>query len=292
MTGFAALKGETQGFSWAWDIRSVNARGLDIRMRVPDWIEGLEPKLRQIIQNSAARGNISLALKVQADAGENVEQIDADALDRALNMIAEIEFSAQEKGVAFTPIHAANLLTLRGVITTKTAEQDTVGLAKALTDQLPELLQGFNAMRATEGQALANVLTAQLNQIEELTTAANAAALARREQVADTLRENLARVLDNTDGADPDRVAQELAILAVKSDVTEEIDRLHGHVQAARDLLAQDGPVGRKLDFLSQEFNREANTLCSKSQSTDLTRIGLDLKAVIDQMREQVQNVE
>lgn len=292
MTGFAALKGETQGFSWAWDIRSVNARGLDIRMRVPDWIEGLEPKLRQIIQNSAARGNISLALKVQADAGENVEQIDADALDRALNMIAEIEFSAQEKGVAFTPINAANLLTLRGVITTKTAEQDTVGLAKALTDQLPELLQGFNAMRATEGQALANVLTAQLTQIEELTTAANAAALARRDQVADTLRENLARVLDNTDGADPDRVAQELAILAVKSDVTEEIDRLHGHVQAARDLLAQDGPVGRKLDFLSQEFNREANTLCSKSQSTDLTRIGLDLKAVIDQMREQVQNVE
>ena len=286
------MKGETQGFSWAWDIRSVNARGLDIRMRVPDWIEGLEPKLRQIIQNSAARGNISLALKVQADAGENVEQIDADALDRALNMIAEIEFSAQEKGVAFTPINAANLLTLRGVITTKTAEQDTVGLAKALTDQLPELLQGFNAMRATEGQALANVLTAQLTQIEELTTAANAAALARRDQVADTLRENLARVLDNTDGADPDRVAQELAILAVKSDVTEEIDRLHGHVQAARDLLAQDGPVGRKLDFLSQEFNREANTLCSKSQSTDLTRIGLDLKAVIDQMREQVQNVE
>ncbi|MGJ8583122.1 MAG: YicC/YloC family endoribonuclease [Marinosulfonomonas sp.] len=292
MTGFAALKGETQGFTWAWDIRSVNARGLDIRMRVPDWIEGLEPKLRQIIQNSAARGNISLALKVQADAGDNVEEIDAAALDRALNMIAEIEFTAQEKGVAFTPINAANILTLRGVVATKSADQDTAGLAKALTEQLPELLQGFNAMRAAEGQALAGVLSAQLDQIEELTTAANTAALARRDQVAQTLRENLARVLENTDGADPDRVAQELAILAVKSDVTEEIDRLRGHVQAARDLLALEGPVGRKLDFLSQEFNREANTLCSKSQSSELTRIGLDLKAVIDQMREQVQNVE
>lgn len=292
MTGFAALKGETDGFTWAWDIRAVNARGLDIRMRVPDWIEGLEPKLRQIIQNSAARGNISLALKVQADTGATVEEIDTGALDRALNMIAEIEFSAQGKGVAFTPINAANILTLRGIITSNTAEQDTTGLSKALVEQLPDLLAGFNAMRATEGQALAGVLKGQLDQIEELTKAANTVALARRDQVADTLRENLARVLDNTDGADPDRVAQELAILSVKSDVTEEIDRLRGHVQAARELLAQDGPVGRKLDFLSQEFNREANTLCSKSQSIELTRIGLDLKAVIDQMREQVQNVE
>ncbi|HCE71472.1 MAG TPA: YicC family protein, partial [Ruegeria sp.] len=115
---------------------------------------------------------------------------------------------------------------------------------------------------------------------------------ARKPLVAETLRANLARVLDNTDGADPDRVAQELAMLAVKADVTEELDRLQAHIKAARDLLAKGGAVGRKLDFLMQEFNREANTLCSKSQNADLTGVGLELKAVIDQMREQVQNVE
>jgi uncharacterized protein (TIGR00255 family) len=165
-------------------------------------------------------------------------------------------------------------------------------LRDALVEQLPELLTSFLAMRATEGAALSEVLTGQFNQIETLTTAANAAASERKDHVANTLRENLARVLDNTEGADPDRVAQELAILAVKSDITEEIDRLASHVSAARELLATDGPIGRKLDFLSQEFNREANTICSKSQFADLTSIGLDLKAVIDQMREQVQNVE
>ena len=132
----------------------------------------------------------------------------------------------------------------------------------------------------------------QLDQVARLTDEAAALAETRKAEVAATLKQNLARVLDNTDGADPDRVAQELALLAVKADVTEEIDRLHTHVNAARALLIEAGAVGRKLDFLMQEFNREANTLCSKAQNSDLTRVGLELKALIDQMREQVQNVE
>ena len=157
---------------------------------------------------------------------------------------------------------------------------------------LPELLRGFNAMRAHEGAALAAVLEGQLASIEALVVDAGAAVEARREAQAEALRVALARVLDNTEGADPDRVAQELALIAVKSDVREEIDRLGAHVAQARSLIAETGPCGRKLDFLMQEFNREANTLCAKSQFQELTRVGLEIKAVVDQMREQVQNVE
>ncbi|HDR29098.1 endoribonuclease YicC domain-containing protein, partial [Rhodovulum sp.] len=162
----------------------------------------------------------------------------------------------------------------------------------ALLADLDRLIDDFTAMRAAEGAALEALLRDQLAQIADLVKDAARAAEARREHMAESLRANLARVLDNSEGADPDRVAQELAMIAVKSDVREELDRLSAHVEAARALLDADGPIGRKLDFLMQEFNREANTLCSKSQSTPLTRIGLDLKHVIDQMREQVQNVE
>lgn len=292
MTGFAAIKGAAQGWTWAWDIRSVNARGLDIRLRVPDWIDGLEQALRPLIQRHVGRGNISLALKVRAESGDVSDEIDVPALERTLNMIAEVELTAQGKGITLAQTSAANVLAQRGVVVSRTLEQDTAGLRVLLVDQLPELVTAFNGMRATEGAALGDVLNGQLEQIATLTQAAGVAAAARRDQVATNLRNNLARVLENSDGIDPDRLAQELAILAVKSDITEEIDRLEAHVKAARDLLQADGPVGRKLDFLAQEFNREANTLCSKAQSTELTGIGLDLKAVIDQMREQVQNVE
>ena len=147
-------------------------------------------------------------------------------------------------------------------------------------------------MREEEGTALARILGDQLTMVEALVAQAAELAEARRGLMAETLRANLARVMENADGADPDRVAQELALIAVKSDVTEEIDRLRAHVAAARALLDKGGPVGRKLDFLMQEFNREANTLCSKAQNSELTAVGLDLKAVIDQMREQVQNIE
>ena len=292
MTGFAAAKGEVPGWTWAWDIRSVNARGLDIRMRLPDWIDGLEPALRPLVQKALARGNVSLSLKVQSDTSDATGNIDHTALDHALSMLAAVEQAAQHRGISLTPATPADLLTLRGVIDATTSDQDTSPLRDALVGAMPDLLAAFNQMRTAEGAALETVLRDQIDQIETLTAAAAEEAETRRAQMAVSLRENLARVLDNTEGADPDRVAQELALIAVKTDVTEELDRLRAHVGAARDLLTAGGPVGRKFDFLTQEFNREANTLCSKSQSADLTRIGLDLKHVIDQMREQVQNVE
>ncbi|HGG04365.1 MAG TPA: YicC family protein [Aliiroseovarius sp.] len=292
MTGYATLKGQLGAFSWVWDMRAVNARGLDIRLRLPDWIAGLEPALRKAIGGAVARGSVNVTLKLQRDGDDGVATINAAGLDRALALIAEIDHQAVQHGVTLAPPTAVDIAAMRGVVETGTEVTDTAPLFAALTAQLPELLAAFNAMRASEGAALNAVLEDQLDQVTDLVSRASALVKARRAAQADTLRSNLARVLDNTDGADADRVAQELALIAVKSDIQEEIDRLAAHVAAARSLLKGAGVCGRKLDFLMQEFNREANTLCSKSQFQDLTAIGLDLKHVIDQMREQVQNVE
>ncbi|MHC0052903.1 YicC/YloC family endoribonuclease [Actibacterium sp. D379-3] len=292
MTGFAAATGGLDAYRWTWELRSVNAKGLDLRLRLPDWIGGLEQAVRAALTAAVARGNISLTLRVtQADGAEPLA-LDNDVLEATLAALKRIETTAQAHDLPLRPPSAAEILMLRGVQQTGGAERDTAPLLAALMADLPGLIAGFNQMRAGEGQALAAVLRGQLATIEALVRQAMDAAEARKGQMADTLRVNLNRVLNNSDGADADRVAQELALIAVKADIREELDRLEAHVLAARDLLGAGGPVGRKLDFLMQEFNREANTLCSKAQAAALTRIGLDLKATIDQMREQVQNVE
>ncbi|WP_299355673.1 YicC/YloC family endoribonuclease [uncultured Shimia sp.] len=292
MTGFAALRGVAQGYSWGWDLRSVNAKGLDLRLRVPDWIEGLEAALRGELGKAMARGSVTLSLRVQKDEDEAQLALNTQQLNAVLDAMTEVETQAMGRGLSLAPSKASDILALKGVLDTASYETDTKALRMAILKDLPQLLDSFLEMRRNEGEALDGVLKDQLKLVETLTSEAAIAAEARKDDTAAALRANLARVLENTDGADPARVAQELAVIAVKTDITEEIDRLHAHVTAARDLLAKGSPVGRKMDFLMQEFNREANTLCSKAQSVDLTRIGLDLKAVIDQMREQVQNVE
>lgn len=295
MTGFAARKGQGAGHGWAWDIRSVNGKGLDLRLRVPDWIEGLEAALRTEIGRALQRGNVSLTLKVSRDGmGEGAEglRVNGPALSAALAALAAVEAAAMAAGVTLAQATAADVLGVRGVLDSSAAEVDTAALRTAILADLPALMAEFAAMRAAEGAALRAVIAGQLDQIDRLLTEATTEAAARRDQSATTLREALARVLSNADGVDETRLAQELALLAVKTDVQEELDRLTAHVAAARALLDDAGPVGRKFDFLMQEFMREANTLCSKSQALALTRIGLDLKTTIDQMREQVQNVE
>ena len=292
MTGFAALKGVAHGFSWGWDLRSVNSKGLDLRLRVPDWIDGLEAALRRDLGKSLARGAVTLSLRVYKDEEEAQIALNHKQLSAVLDAMGEVEEQAMQRGLSLAPSKASDVLALRGVLDTASIETDTDALREAILKDLPQLLDSFLEMRRNEGEALDGVLKDQLKQVEILTDQAEIAAEARKSETAANLRANLARVLENTDGADEARVAQELAVIAVKTDVTEELDRLRAHVVAARDLLAKGSPVGRKMDFLMQEFNREANTLCSKAQSVDLTRIGLDLKAVIDQMREQVQNVE
>ena len=292
MTGFASAKGAQAPFSWGWELRSVNSKGLDLRLRVPDWISGLEAGLRGQLGKVVSRGSVTLSLRVSREDTAGVLQVNQPALDGVLSAMAEVEAQAMERGVTLAPSKAADLLALRGVLESGQDEDDTTALAKVLLAEFEGLVAEFLKMRADEGIALDTILRGQLSDIAKLTEDAATLAEARKDQMAETLKANLARVMENADGLDPQRVAQELAMIAVKADVTEEIDRLRAHVQAAHALLDEAGAVGRKLDFLMQEFNREANTLCSKSQSTDLTAVGLSLKAVIDQMREQVQNVE
>jgi uncharacterized protein (TIGR00255 family) len=214
------------------------------------------------------------------------------ALAAVLAALAKVEARANAQGLPLAATRASDILALRGVLEQKSPDPDPAPLQAHLLETFEPVLGAFLQARASEGAALAQVLQGQLAQIEALLAQIAAVLPLRNAEAADALAAALARVAANSDGHDPQRVAQELALLAVKSDVTEELDRLHAHVGAARELLASDAPIGRRFDFLMQEFNREANTLCSKSQNKDLTRLGLDLKTVIDQMREQVQNVE
>ena len=292
MTGFATLKGQEGPRSWTWDIRAVNGRGLDLRLKLPDWIEGLEVEARKLVSAAVSRGNVTLGLRIGRETGEGAVALNSAALDGMLAVLAEIDHAAKARGLELAAPSPVEVAAMRGVMEANSLEEDLGPLVAELLAGLPDLLAGFNAMRAHEGATLAKVMQDQLARIETLVEEAGVAIEARREAQAEALRTALARVLDNSDGADPDRVAQELAVIAVKSDVREEIDRLGAHVAQARSLIANGGPCGRKLDFLMQEFNREANTLCAKSQFQELTRVGLDIKAVVDQMREQVQNVE
>ncbi len=292
MTGFATLNGENGVFNWTWDLRSVNAKGLDIRQRVPDWIEGLEAAVRVELNKVLSRGSVSLALKIQKKEEQGALALNRTQLSNVLQALHEAETVAAEQGVNLAASRSVDILNVRGVLETASDGGDQKALLAVLLKQLPVLLNKFQEMRQTEGKALHTVLSEQLTQVETLTADATVVAERRQVETAQKLHTNLKRVMENADGVDSERVAQELAIIAVKADVTEELDRLRAHIEAARDFLKKGSPVGRKLDFLMQEFNREANTLCSKAQLIDLTRIGLDLKSVIDQMREQIQNVE
>lgn len=291
MTGFASATGALGPWSWSAELRSVNGKGLDLRVRAPDWVEGLEHGLRAALSAKIKRGNVTLNVRVSREEGAATTAVAPAQLEAVLSAISDIEAAAMDKGVSLAPSTATQIAGLRGVLETSTEAEDTTGLRAALLADAEALLTAFSDMRAREGTALAEVLADQLNKVEETLARASTAAAARAPRMEETLKRNLARVLEGAD-ADPDRIAQELALIATRADVTEEIDRLRTHIGAARDLIGAGGAVGRKLDFLMQEFMREANTLCSKAQDSHLTQAGLDLKVLIDQMREQVQNVE
>ncbi|MDP4993083.1 MAG: YicC family protein [Marivita lacus] len=292
MTGFASGQGEAMGLTWSWDLRSVNARGLDIRVRVPDWIDGLEQTLRGLISKRLARGSVTVSLRLHSNGADTAQELNEAQLDRVLTAMLRIEAEAMTRGLSLTASSAADLITVRGVMDAPQQQSDPAEVRAALVTDFGPVLDSFIASRQAEGAALVDVLAGQVDHIADLTLQAADVAETRKDEQAEKMRAAMARVAEATDGVDEQRVAQELALIAVKADVTEELDRLRTHVEAARTLLTTDGAVGRKLDFLMQEFNREANTLCSKAQSAPLTALGLELKTVIEQMREQVQNVE
>ena len=293
MTAFASLGGQFSDKQWTWEMRSVNGRGLDIRCRFPEGNEALEKTVKAKISTDSFRGNIGLSLRLTEADGVNVVNLDTPEFKEALQVLGAIQSRAVAAGLEITGVTATEILSLtKDIAASVPKEKIAQDWMEPLINDFDVVLEHFNRAKQDEGIRLSEILGAQIDAMEALVIAATQSANARASSMSDRLKAKVSALLADHDELDADRLAQEVAILAVKADVTEELDRLNAHVEAARILLKQKGAVGRKLDFLMQEFNREANTLCSKSGSAELTRIGLDLKTVIDQMREQVQNVE
>ena len=293
MTGFARTEGVENGLTWAWELRSVNGRGLDLKMRLPAGFDALEPVLREQAGRVLRRGNVGANLSVKREERQRLVA-DPAVLDDLLGLAEAI--AARIPGAP--PPRAELLLSLPGVLRTPSAAEEGIGEAALLAIRagFAAALAGLVAARGEEGTRLAGLLGVQLDTIAALRDGAEAAAAdqprLQRDRMAESLRALLADQPGLAGALDEGRLAQEVALLATRADVREELDRLSAHIEAARQLLAEGAGVGRRFDFLVQEFVRETNTLCSKSASVPLTAIGLKLKAVIEQMREQVQNVE
>lgn len=290
MTGFARSQGANALAEWTWEVKSVNGKSLDARFRLPNGMESLEQPARAALAARFKRGNFQLGLSLRQQSEPEV-QLNRAALDGVLALVAKL----RAEGLDADPPRLDGLLQLRGVIETQDREiapEEQTALEGEVLVALETALDDLSRARAAEGAKLLTLMESHLAEIERLRTAAAEHAATQPEALRARLRQQVEELLQNATSLDSDRLYQEAALLATKADVREELDRLAAHVEAARALLASGEAVGRKLDFLCQEFNREANTLCSKSQDVTLTRIGLDLKSAIEQLREQVQNVE
>ncbi len=291
MTGFARSETASDGMRLVWELKSVNGKGLDVRFRLPGGFERVELPGRKAIEAALSRGNLSAGLTLQRDAAQSAYSINRDLLRELWNACSDL---ATETGAEKPRLDV--LAGVRGVVDTGDGGQefqlpDDAAIDAALAG-LGAALDDLVAMREAEGKVLAALVGAFLDTIASLTAAARARADARPDMFLQRLRDGIARLAREDERFDTERLGQEALLLAAKADIREELDRLDAHVAAARKLVAGGGPVGRKLDFLCQEFNREANTLCSKANDGELTNIGLELKSAIEQMREQVQNIE
>jgi uncharacterized protein (TIGR00255 family) len=288
MTGFARAEGDELGISWVWETKSVNGKSLDLRLRLAPGFDALEPRLRAMLAQRFRRGTISAVLVITRTAPAAV-RINRDALAQLVSLMREL---AGEVDAA--PPRLDGLLALRGVVETIEDDEAAVieGRRSAVLGSWEAALDRLATARAEEGARLAMLLRGQLDEMAALVKAAEDCAAAQPEAIRERLKTMLASLADLVPGLPEERVAQEMALLVARSDVREELERLRAHLEQTRDLLQQAEAVGRRLDFLCQELNREANTLCSKSADIELTRIGLALKAAVEQFREQVQNIE
>ena len=288
MTGFGRAEGASGAWSWAVEARSVNGRNLEVRFRGPPGFDTLERVAREAAQARFQRGQVNVSLQARRAAAAGAAKVNRELLQRYIDLAAELTAAS---GVA--PPTADGLLALRGVV--EIGEEDEAPEARgaveaAMAASLADALDGLKVSRQAEGAALGKVLAGLVDRIEALRDEAEIEAVGQAPAIRDRFAKRLSELLG--DAAPADRVIQEASVMAVKADVREELDRLASHVAAARTLMADEAAAGRRLDFLTQEFMREANTLCSKSAAPGLTTTGLALKAAIDQLREQVQNVE
>ena len=288
MTGFGRAEGALGAWSWAVEARSVNGRNLEVRFRGPPGFEGLERAAREGAQGRFQRGQLTVGVQAKRAEGAGAVRLNLEQLERYLAAGAPYVAAGQA-----APPRLDGLLSLKGVIEAADAVEDPeaqTALEAAMAASIAAALDGLAVARAEEGRALSGVLGGLVDHIGTLTAKSSALAQGQPAIIKARFEKRLTELAG--EAATEERILQEAAAMAVKADVQEELDRLRGHVSAAHDLLAADGAVGRRLDFLTQEFMREANTLCSKSASGALTSVGLDLKATIEQFREQVQNVE
>ncbi|NTJ63886.1 YicC family protein [Agrobacterium rhizogenes] len=290
MTGFARREGTSGRGRWAWELRSVNGKGLDIRLRLPPGMERLEADVRKSIADRLSRGNLQVSLSLSVEESRVEVVVNQDALAAVLALRDQLAGIVDP-----APLRLESLMAVRGLVEFKEAEEDEDAVAARDADIMVGLeaaLGDLRDMRRQEGDALGKVLLGHVTVIETLTSTVERDPSRSPQEIAVRLATQVSMLLDGSSGLDRDRLHAEAALLATKADLREEIDRLKAHVAAARDLMSKGGPVGRKLDFLAQEFNRESNTICSKSNAAAVTAAGIELKVVIDQFREQVQNLE
>ena len=290
MTGFAHADGADGAYRWVWELRSVNGKGLDIRLRVAAGFEQIEGVARERLAKALSRGNVQALLTAQPISGGTRLRINEAVLADVIQAMEQIG-----ERVSLTPPTLDGILAIRGVadyVDPAADEATRAATSAAVVTSLDEAIAGLAADRDREGRAIATVLSARLDEIARLTREAEAAPARKPEAIRARLAEQVAELMEASPALDPDRLHQEAVLIATRADIREEIDRLDAHVAAARALIAEGGAVGRRLDFLAQEFNREVNTLCAKANDRTLTAIGLSLKAIVDQFREQVQNVE
>jgi uncharacterized protein (TIGR00255 family) len=290
MTGFARGHGVSGSYAWAWEVKSVNGKGLDLRLRFPPGWDAIEVAVRAQAAERLARGSIQANLTVERSGAVPVVRINAAVLDAVLTTLKQLA-----PRIEASPPSLDGLLALKGVMEVGDAEEreeERRSAEAAVTAGFAEVLGALAEMRQCEGAALGRVLAARLGEISALALRGEATPGRRPEAIRARLAEQVATLLAQSERFDPDRLHQEAILIATKADVREELDRLAAHVAQAQLLIGQGGPIGRRLDFLAQELNREANTLCAKANDVELTNIGLELKAAVEQFREQVQNVE
>ena len=290
MTGFARGHGVSGPYAWAWEVKSVNGKGLDVRLRLPPGWDAIEAPVRARVAERLARGSLQAILTVERSGVVPVVRINAPVLDAILTTLRELA-----PRIEASPPSLDGLLSLKGVMDVSELaenEDDRRKAEAAAIAGFAEAIASLSEMRQREGAALVRILKSRLDEIAALVGRAENAPGRRAEAIRARLAEQVATLLAQSDRFDPDRLHQEAILLATKADVREELDRLVAHVAQAQQLIDGGGAVGRRLDFLAQEFNREANTLCAKASDVELTNIGLELKAAVEQFREQVQNVE
>ena len=294
MTGYASGSVQANSVLLDFEIKSVNSKSLDLKIFLPEYLSVFENELRQIVLKKISRGSVFLKIKLNKKTEhQNNYVLNDKVLQNVFEKIENIERICDEKNIPLEPLKALDFLAVKGVWEeNKNSSTNVDDIKKIVLDKIEELVVSLLQTRKKEGQGLHSILSEKLSSLIELRKAAEKTLPARSNHLKKNFKSTIDGIISETSKIDENKVEQEIAIIAIKLDITEELDRLKVHIESMQDLLSSSGVVGKKLDFLSQELNREVNTICSKSQYSDLTKLGIEMKTVVDQFREQIQNVE